>query len=595
MQKFFVVFLCGVVVLTAAPAVYAQEPPEVVNDALKALSEKLGVTITISDVSQWYWEQKNFPDASLDCPLPDQTYAQVQTNGYIVQLVYNGVLYDYRITGNRQTIFLCKPDGGAPGGTETPATATPTFTPTAIQVQPAAPTITPVPALPSGTVACPGGMPARLAVGMAATSITNGSVNIRSTPGLGDPNTVIGLLLPGGEFDVVDGPQCASGQTWWRISYDTEVGNTTGWVMEGDAEANEYWLGPLGGAPVAPEPATTLIPITSANAGQVRQNMQLPMIDGIRRVAFMPPPSSDALIVTQAGELAYYSGTTAARLATLGHRGASIQAVAVGPREGGSATMATAEEDAASSEVAIWVWEVRAGNPPAAAELYGVSVPDVNALMFSPDGRWLAASSGMIHNEGRPTDPNGVWVWDVQSGTQIATLPHDSPAVDLVFSADGARLAVTLFPGRIDQASVMVWDLTTQMTLFEVSCQAGWRGTPTLAFSPDGSLLAAGTEDGKLLIWEAATGVLRHEIIVSADMPVLYVTFSPDGSLVAAADAVPADGMRTSGIGLWDAATGAQVAALADHAEQVTGLVFRDGGGQLVAPGTLTWFAWGVF
>ncbi len=226
------------------PAVYAQQqPPPVVQDALAALSTQLGTTLTISDLTSWTWEQRNFPDTSLGCPRQGTTYAPIATSGYIVTLVYNGVQYDYRVSANRQVVFLCTPSGGAPGGTPVPG-AQVTLIPVPTAIPPAAPTVAPIQS--TGSIVCPGSLPTRLAVGMKAKSIATGSINIRSATTLSDPKSVIGLLLPGGQFDVVGGPQCADNRTWWRISYNSNVGNTTGWIIEGDNV--EYWMEPIGGA-----------------------------------------------------------------------------------------------------------------------------------------------------------------------------------------------------------------------------------------------------------------------------------------------------------------------------------------------------------
>ena len=63
--------------------------------------------------------------------------------------------------------------------------------------------------------------------------------NLRDTPGLaGD---VIGQIPPGGQFIVLDGPQCADGYVWWQIDRD----GVQGWTAEGDASHARYWLEPL--------------------------------------------------------------------------------------------------------------------------------------------------------------------------------------------------------------------------------------------------------------------------------------------------------------------------------------------------------------
>jgi len=77
------------------------------------LGNHLGLTITRSDLTAWTWEETTWPDASLGCPQPDQTYAQVQTRGYIITLTYDTVVHEFHTTLDGTTIILCS-SGAAP-------------------------------------------------------------------------------------------------------------------------------------------------------------------------------------------------------------------------------------------------------------------------------------------------------------------------------------------------------------------------------------------------------------------------------------------------------------------------------------------------
>src|SRR5262245_55610799 len=99
----FLVLLCLLV-----PALVAQaQAPDAINAALSDLSQRLGRTITITDLGNWTFEQKVFPDASLGCPQPGVRYAQVQTVGLQFMLSYNGTAYDYRVSGDKTIVILC--------------------------------------------------------------------------------------------------------------------------------------------------------------------------------------------------------------------------------------------------------------------------------------------------------------------------------------------------------------------------------------------------------------------------------------------------------------------------------------------------------
>src|SRR5260370_42682892 len=72
------------------------EPTALIDAAYKDLSQKLGQTVTRQTLPGFTWSLEKFSDASLGCPQPGQTYAQVKTPGYRILIAVNGTVYDYR-------------------------------------------------------------------------------------------------------------------------------------------------------------------------------------------------------------------------------------------------------------------------------------------------------------------------------------------------------------------------------------------------------------------------------------------------------------------------------------------------------------------
>jgi hypothetical protein len=73
---------------------------------------------------------------------------------------------------------------------------------------------------------------------------------VREQAGLG--SWVLGQIYPGETVTILEGPVCANGWVWWKVT-SQETG-LTGWTSEGDK--NAYWLVPI----TTPTPGAALAP-----------------------------------------------------------------------------------------------------------------------------------------------------------------------------------------------------------------------------------------------------------------------------------------------------------------------------------------------
>jgi WD40 repeat protein len=194
----------------------------------------------------------------------------------------------------------------------------------------------------------------------------------------------------------------------------------------------------------------------------------------------------------------------------------------------------------------------------------------VNALAFSPDGRVLVTVGGS------PTHATGVvdnilTLWDVSAPerpVKLADLPgHREQIRSVAFSPDGRLLAT----GSNDQTAI-IWDART----YARRAILPYVNTiNTVRFSPDGRTLAVSGHGDTVDLWRAAdhsrVTTLTHSGLLGA------VTFSPDGRWLASAS-----DDRT--VILWDARTGARLVTLT-HTGPVNAIAFSPGSDRLAVGG----------
>jgi RNA polymerase sigma factor (sigma-70 family) len=183
----------------------------------------------------------------------------------------------------------------------------------------------------------------------------------------------------------------------------------------------------------------------------------------------------------------------------------------------------------------------------------------------SPESKRLAVCSILNDKKERQTV---LRLFDLESGKELKHYPLDSKRsyYSLAFSPDGKVLAC----GRSDHSFVM--DLGTGRVLYPLPDRP-----LSLAFRPDGKTLLASTGQ-RLRVWDAATGKEQHEAPDDFDHD-LVTAMSPDGRLLAAG------GWMAQVVTLWDTTTGRLLRRLPLKGDRryVRNVAFSPDGNTLVA------------
>ncbi|MFJ1600284.1 WD40 repeat domain-containing protein [Streptomyces sp. NPDC088261] len=203
----------------------------------------------------------------------------------------------------------------------------------------------------------------------------------------------------------------------------------------------------------------------------------------------------------------------------------------------------------------------------------------LDAVVFSPDGQSLATAQ----HESRAR------LWDLRTGRARFTTParpSSSSESALAFSPDGALLAV----GGHSLGRVFLQDAVTGETLATLTERADpgqatkgssnsakpYNPVGSLAFSPDGTTLAAAGTDGKVCLWDVGARKVRAVLTAAATEGGMSVAFSPDGRTLAT-------GSPEGTVRLWDPVTGYPRAALTGHTRIVTAVAFSPDGRTLAS------------
>ncbi len=315
---------------------------------------------------------------------------------------------------------------------------------------------------------------------------------------------------------------------------------------------------------------------------------------GDRGIAFSPDGSRLA-VATSIG-IWLYDAETLSEIALLAGHNEKVSTVAFSP-DGKKLASGSGSQLPGT----LKLWDVESGQNIVA---FHVERSSVVSAAFSPDGAKLAWAGRL---------------WDVATGQQLDII-QDKGLFKLEFSSDGVMLAGTSISAVNGKRAgiVKLYDIETGQLLKTLN--QGTERVSSIAFSPDGHLLASGSAvDGTVNLWDVDSGQNTAVFTVKPnDGVAMCVAFSPDGAKLAVASAAgitllevstgqhlytrqhveigkleisvdvfsvafSPDGTKLAsaswdGVKLWDAAAGQNIAALPGHARAVNAVAFAPDG-----------------
>jgi WD40 repeat protein len=181
----------------------------------------------------------------------------------------------------------------------------------------------------------------------------------------------------------------------------------------------------------------------------------------------------------------------------------------------------------------IDIYNLESKNEDCTLEKRKIGAQGGSCVAFSPNGKMIASGTAPSKEILQPREGLlGVWIADFKkdSPREFAGRPFRSDgAINAVaFSPDSERLAVA------ESNLISIYDPSRR--ILDRRLEGHKQPVTCLAFTPDGRIIAAASEDGTIRLWETVTGE-QIRTFDGHQSAVTSLAFSPDGKRLASGSA----------------------------------------------------------
>jgi WD40 repeat protein len=221
----------------------------------------------------------------------------------------------------------------------------------------------------------------------------------------------------------------------------------------------------------------------------------------------------------------------------------------------------------ASHDKTLKRWAAKSPPVPPLADLQVADEGGARFGFITPDSKTLVTGS----------NTGFVKFWDLATGEMLKAVKQQRGMAGGEMSRDGTRLITSGYGSQ-----VYLWDVVEQRQLAAIDI--GHPDSVAVAISPDNSKLAAGGNDGAVVILEVASQSKLHEL-PGDGLPLGGVEFSPDGTLLATATGNYKEWQKPGTVKLWEVASGRELASLPGPKSKMRRVRFTADGQTLLACG----------